>query len=91
MSYRCSICGDAQPHGQKLKRWVVLRPNRQIEREIPVCADCHAGLKSGYSVEEVRRLVGADVIEIPTALAHLPSTVNGTANAPPVKTLPGKK
>lgn len=75
MSYKCSICDDPQPHGQKLRRWVVKRANGQIASEIPVCPDCWAGLKSGYTVEQVRRLVAPDTDGVPAALAHLPTTV----------------
>lgn len=30
-----------------MRRHVVLRPNRQIEREVPVCAGCHRQLATG--------------------------------------------
>ncbi len=84
MSYKCEVCNVPQPHGQKLKRWVVKRVNGQIEKEIPVCPDCNAGLKSGYSIDEVRRLVGCRPVRVPDALTHLP-TVCANGTAPPAK------
>ncbi len=57
MSYRCGICDTHVSHNKQMKRFVVKRPNGQIEREISICLDCDAGLRCGYTPDEIRRAV----------------------------------
>ena len=62
MSYRCQVCGAAQPKGTPMLRWTVHRSlpitrvtggkqesstRTEIEREVPVCQDCLDSLQSG--------------------------------------------
>lgn len=62
MSYKCQVCGRAQPPGTSLRKHTVYRnkvttrlvgnrrenvTNRQIDREVPVCEECESALNSG--------------------------------------------
>ena len=78
MSYKCEICQEKVPHGSKRKVHRVMRHNGDIEKEIPVCASCDAGLRSGYSLERMRKLVGPKT-DLPEALRHIPKS----SEAPP--------
>lgn len=63
MSYRCRLCTAHVPHRRKLMKHVVTRPRRnllgqptgatEIAREIAVCEECKACLRSGYSPAQV--------------------------------------
>lgn len=58
MSYLCGICGSHVPYGAIQRRYVIKRPDGQTEREVPVCEDCAAGLRSGYTLDQMRQMCG---------------------------------
>jgi hypothetical protein len=56
MCYRCKVCDIIVPHGTPLLRHTVYRaacslfgnhPERQIEQEFPVCAECKQDIDDG--------------------------------------------
>jgi hypothetical protein len=53
VSYRCQLCPAVVPSGRTRRVHRVLRPDGNIEREIPVCSDCDLLLARGLSVAEV--------------------------------------
>lgn len=84
MSYRCSICDAKVSHNKQMKRFIIKRLNGQIEREIPVCLDCDAGLRSGYTPDEVRSAVAATATKVSTNHKPKPKTESiNTEDLPP--------
>jgi hypothetical protein len=69
MSYRCGICQDVVSGGQPQKRHVVKRPDGNIAREVPVCGECHAALRSGYTLQQMVAIRGRKAVDPPTAVA----------------------
>lgn len=51
MSYRCEVCSQLCRSGEPLRRHTVLRPNGQIERELPVCVSCARQLAEGVRLD----------------------------------------
>ena len=59
MSYQCSICPNVADRGASQLKHVVKRADGSIARELAVCAECHACLKSGYPLATVQKIRGA--------------------------------
>lgn len=51
--YKCEVCKEPSAPNQPKRRLVVKRPDGQIEKEMAVCVDCDALLKTGMSHREV--------------------------------------
>lgn len=100
MSYVCEVCREAVPPGQKRLVHVVRRAavnpitrlsdgRQEVAREIPVCKSCKAGFQSGYSLEQMMRIVGPKAT-MPEPLKDHPR-VALQASAPPTRTLSTKQ
>lgn len=64
------MCFDKVEAHQPKKRHVIKRPDGSTQQELAVCQDCWAGLHSGYSVDEVRRIRGIEG-QVPVPLKDL--------------------
>lgn len=53
--YRCELCRKVSQPNQPRKTHALLRPNKQIYRELAVCNSCDAALKDGVPVNQLRR------------------------------------
>lgn len=53
MSYRCQLCTAKVRHGEPRKLHTIYRPNKQIERELAVCANCAHRLGRGSTVQDL--------------------------------------
>ncbi len=61
MCYKCSVCQNPVPAGQPQRRHVVKKPDGNVLREVAVCESCQAGLRSGYTLATLVRMVGKQV------------------------------
>lgn len=56
--YKCKICASVSRPRETLKKHVVYRQDRSIEREVPVCGGCLHFLKVGVPFEILLRQGG---------------------------------
>lgn len=89
MSYKCNICHQPVPHNTLMRRHAVKRPDGTTATEIPVCAECHAGFRSGYTLDQMRKICSPKA-EMPEALKDLPK-IAPSHQGPPVKPVFVKK
>ncbi len=59
--YKCNVCGVVSRPGQSLLRHVILRPNKQIERELPVCGSCNDALDDGVPLPVLKKQRGQPI------------------------------
>ena len=55
MMYRCNVCRAVSGAGRPLLRHLILKPDGDILREIPVCLSCHEALADGEPLSSVSR------------------------------------
>ncbi len=89
MSYRCNVCEAKVQPGLPLRRHVVLRPDRSILREVPVCHSCEGQLKDGWTLsalsQQYQQLRSASV-----TVLHTQERVEETPPPAPRRPLPTK-
>lgn len=83
MCYRCSVCSVVTAPNEKLKRHTIYRPNKQIQKEYPVCNTCSGWLEQ-YPLSHVSKIRQNELRALPRVIKAV-SVIREEAPVKPVK------